>query len=76
MDGVSGPTRVYGSNQVHERAAGGQQQADAFQRAMHEHQDGTAAEKEPDHPVRRELQPRHAIGRKLDSEAHHIDVVA
>ena len=78
MDGVNGLSRVYGSNPVTERNAGGrQQQADAFRRAMQEDgQDGTAAEREPEPPVRRGLQQRGPNGRKQDGEAHHVDVVA
>tara|TARA_R110002072_G_scaffold174303_5_gene329510 strand:+ start:9165 stop:9395 length:231 start_codon:yes stop_codon:yes gene_type:complete len=76
MDGVTGLSRIYGSKQVHERNGGGQQQAEAFQRTMHEQHDGTAAEQEPDPPMRRRLQPNPNNGRKLDSEAHHVDVVA
>jgi len=76
MDGVTGLSRVFSSNQVQERAAGGQQQADAFRRAMQEHDGGTAAEREPEPPMRRGLQPNPNNGRKQVGEAHHIDVVA
>ena len=76
MDGVTGLSRVFGSNTVHERKGGSQQQAEAFQQAMHDHQDGTAAEREPDPPMRRGLQQTPLNGRKLDGEAHHVDVVA
>jgi hypothetical protein len=76
MDGVTRLSGVFGSHQVHERAGGGQQQADAFRRAMQESEDGTAPEREPEPPIRRGLQPQPANGRKLVGEAHHIDVVA
>ena len=76
MDGVTGLSRVFGSNQVQERAGGGQQQAEAFRRAMQEREDGTAREREPEPPIRRGLQPNPQDGRKQIGEAHHIDVVA
>ena len=76
MNEVTGLSRAFGSNQVQERAGGGKQQADSFHRAMQEHSDGTAAEREPEKPMRRGLQPIRPNGRKLGSEAHHIDVVA
>lgn len=77
MNGVTRTSGVVGSHQVHERQAGGQQQqADAFRRAMQEHGDGTAAEREPEKPVRRGLQRHPPIGRKDEGEAHHVDVVA
>lgn len=76
MDGVTGPTRIFGSNTVQERKGGTKQQKDAFQQAMQEHHDGTAAEKEPDPPMRRGLQQTGPNGRKLEGEAHHVDVVA
>jgi len=81
MDGVTGPSRIYGSTQVHERKGGNQQQADAFRQAMEEHEGGTAAEREPEAPtpktpVRRGLQPNRPDSRKLEEEVHHVDVVA
>ncbi|MCK5943472.1 MAG: hypothetical protein KAI24_15935, partial [Planctomycetes bacterium] len=77
MDAVNGPTRILGSQQVHERKAGvGQGQADAFRRALEERDDGTAAEREPEQPVRRELQRRPPIGRRDLGEGRHVDVVA
>ncbi|MGK0154033.1 MAG: hypothetical protein ACI9SE_000984 [Neolewinella sp.] len=76
MNGVTRLSGVFGSNQVQERNGGSQQQADAFREAMQEHHDGTAAEREPDPPMRRGLQPNAPNGRKLDSEEHHVDVVA
>lgn len=76
MDGVTGLSRIYGSTQVHERAGGNQQQADAFRQAMQEQEGGTAAEREPEPPMRRALQQSPPNGRKQDGEAHHVDVVA
>jgi len=76
MDGVTGLSRIFGSNQVQERAGGGQQKTDAFRRAMQEHVGETARKREPEPPVRRGLQPNPQNGRKLAGEAHHIDVVA
>lgn len=79
MDGVTGPGRIYGSTQVHERKGGNQQQADAFRQAMEEHEGGTAAEREPatpKTPVRRGLQQNGPNSRKLEEEVHHVDVVA
>lgn len=78
MDSVSRLSQVYGSNPVSDRNAGGKkQQAEAFQRAMQEGgDDGTAAEREPEPPVRRGLQQRGLNSRKQDGEAHHVDVVA
>jgi hypothetical protein len=76
MDGITGLPRVNGTNQAHERPGGNQQQADAFRQAMEEQSDGTAAEREPDPPMRRALQQRLPNDRKQDEEAHHIDVVA
>jgi len=75
MDGVTGLTRVYGTTQGHERK-GGKQDAEAFDQAMQDQQDGTAAEREPEPPVRRALQREPSNGRKQHVEAHHIDVVA
>lgn len=75
MDGVTGLSRVYGVTQAHDHAGGNQQQADAFRQAMKE-EDGTATEREPEPPMRRALQQSSLNGRKHDSEAHHVDVVA
>lgn len=79
MNGVTGPTGVIGSHQVHERQAGGQQQqADAFRRAMQEQGNGDDDERqtEAQKSLRRALQRRAPNGRKDDGEAHHVDVVA
>ncbi|MFT4515664.1 MAG: hypothetical protein ACI89X_001099 [Planctomycetota bacterium] len=76
MDGVTGLSRVFGSKQGQGRNGGSQQQADAFREAMQEHHDGTAAEREPEPPMRRGLQPNAPNGRKPESEEHHVDVVA
>ena len=76
MRELTGLSRVLGANQGNPRTAGGQSQAESFQRAMQEHDDGTAAEQEPDPPMRRGLQQNPGNGRKLDSEACHVDVVA
>ncbi len=76
MDGVTGLSRIYGSTPVHERKGGNQQQADAFRQAMQGNEGGTAAEREPEPPMRRALQPNRPDGRKQDGEAHHVDVVA
>ena len=80
MDGVTGLSRVHGSTQ-HQRKGGNQQQADAFQKAMEEHEGGAAAEREPaaptpKSPVRRGLQQTGQDGRNQDGEVHHVDVVA
>jgi hypothetical protein len=78
MDGVTGLSRILGSDRVNERnsSQNKQQQADAFHEAMQQHSDGTATEPEPEPPVRRRLQPNDQDGRNLEGEAHHVDVVA
>lgn len=77
MDSVGRTQGIVGSNQVHERQAGGnKQQADAFRRAMEEHAAGGERPTESETPVRRELQRRPPISRRDEGEAHHVDVVA
>ena len=75
MDAVTRLSRVSGVTKTQEGAGGNQQQAEAFRQAMQE-EDGTAAERKPEPPVRRALQQSPPNGRKHDGEAHHVDVVA
>lgn len=75
MEPVRSLPSVTGTRPVTERQAG-KQQADAFRRALSDPGDGTAAEREPEQPMRRALQPRAPSGRNQESTSRHIDVIA
>ena len=75
MDPVRNLPAVPGTRPVSERQPG-KREADAFRRALGDQGDGTAAEREPEQPMRRGLQPRPRPGRNQEGTSMHVDVIA
>ena len=82
MEALRAVATVPGSFRVGERQGGGQQQADAFRRAMQQQGDGapTGGERAPataaEQAMRTGLQTRGDGGRKEQHPTRHVDVIA
>ena len=75
MDPVRNLPALHGTRPVGERQPG-KREADAFRRALGDQGDGTAAEREPEKPMRRPLQPQPRPGRNQEGKSMHVDVIA
>ena len=75
MDTLRQPAGVATTPQVHDRRAGGRprrEQAEAFRQALAEQEDAPT----PAQSMTRTLQPTGRAGRRDQSAARHVDVVA